>query len=323
MLVSIVVPVYNAEKYLDKCISALINQTLKNIEIILVNDGSTDNSLHICNKYKLSDNRIIVIDKKNGGASSARNIGIKAAKGDYIMFADADDYPCQNWCDSLLSKQIEYNDFFVLSDINWIDSKGKIYSQHRVINYGLVELKNYYELVINKVFSQPYNKIYNKNILYKNNILFNEKLEIGEDINFNLDYLQFCKGLFLVDKCLYNYYEDRENSLCHKYYANLFEINKITYEHNLFLFNMFNVNNKYYEVLNYNYFGSLLDCLDREILNSTSKKEMFSKMKTIIKSSSFNDCLKKSRNDIGIKQYIMLSLKNEKLYYIYYKLSKR
>lgn len=323
MLISVIVPVYNAEKYLDKCITSLLNQTYKKIEIILVNDGSTDNSLSICNKYKLSDDRITVINKKNGGASSARNAGIKVANGDYIMFADADDYADQSWCNSFAAKQIDYAGYFVLSDISWIDSKGDIYSQHGKINYDEIQLKDYYELVLNKVFNQPYNKIYDKGILYKHNILFDESLEIGEDINFNLDYLQFCKGLFFINECLYNYYEDRENSLCHKYYANLFEINKITYEHNLLLFKMFNVEQKYYDLLINGYFGSHLDCLDREMHNSKTKKEMFFKINHILKSSSFDECLRKCKNCIGKKQYIMLKHKNAKLYYLYYKLSKR
>ena len=91
MLVSIIVPIYNAEKYIFGLIENLMNQTYKNIEIILVNDGSTDNSLNICNELQSKDNRIKVIDKKNGGVSSARNKGIKESKGEYITFIDSDD----------------------------------------------------------------------------------------------------------------------------------------------------------------------------------------------------------------------------------------
>ena len=90
--VSIVVPVYNAEKYLPKCIDSILNQTFKNFELILVNDGSKDNSLIICEDYKVSDRRIKVINKKNEGVSIARNIGINSAKGKYIMFIDSDDW---------------------------------------------------------------------------------------------------------------------------------------------------------------------------------------------------------------------------------------
>lgn len=91
-LISIIVPIYNSEKFLSRCIESIINQTYRNIELILINDGSRDKSLDICNKYKKYDNRIIVIDKENEGVSATRNLGIKTAKGDYIGFVDSDDY---------------------------------------------------------------------------------------------------------------------------------------------------------------------------------------------------------------------------------------
>ena len=92
MKISIIVPIYNVEKYLERCINSLINQTYKNIEIILVNDGSTDNSLIICEKYKNIDSRIILVNKENGGLSDARNVGIDNSSGNYITFIDSDDY---------------------------------------------------------------------------------------------------------------------------------------------------------------------------------------------------------------------------------------
>ena len=91
-LISIIVPVYNVEKYVEKCINSIINQTYKNLQIILVDDGSKDNSGKICDEFKLKDNRIEVIHKNNGGLSDARNAGLKLAKGDYIGFVDSDDY---------------------------------------------------------------------------------------------------------------------------------------------------------------------------------------------------------------------------------------
>ena len=90
--ISVIVPIYNVEKYLEKCLGSIINQTYKNLEIICVNDGSTDNSLEILKKYSNQDSRIIIIDKKNGGLSSARNEGLKIATGEFIGFVDSDDY---------------------------------------------------------------------------------------------------------------------------------------------------------------------------------------------------------------------------------------
>ena len=91
-LISVIVPVFNVEKYLEKCIESIRNQTYKNLEILLINDGSTDKSLEICNKYLEIDDRIVLLNKENGGLSSARNFGIDNAKGEYITFVDSDDF---------------------------------------------------------------------------------------------------------------------------------------------------------------------------------------------------------------------------------------
>ena len=107
--VSIIVPVYNVQDYLSECIESLINQTLKDIEIILVNDGSTDNSLEICKNYAKKDNRIYIIDKKNGGLSSARNRGLDIAKGEYILFVDSDDYIINTACEILYKNAVSMN----------------------------------------------------------------------------------------------------------------------------------------------------------------------------------------------------------------------
>ena len=108
-LISIIIPVYNVEKYLAKCVESVINQTYKKIQIILIDDGSTDNSGKICDDFKLKDNRIEVIHKKNGGLSDARNAGLKIVKGDYIGFIDSDDYIEKDMYETLLCLLIENN----------------------------------------------------------------------------------------------------------------------------------------------------------------------------------------------------------------------
>lgn len=102
--ISVIIPIYNVEQYLSQCLDSIINQTYTNLEIILINDGSTDNSEKICNQYKLLDPRIIVIHKTNGGLSDARNTGIKIATGDYISFVDADDFIDENMYTILFQK---------------------------------------------------------------------------------------------------------------------------------------------------------------------------------------------------------------------------
>ena len=112
-LVSIIIPIYNVEQYLDRCIKSVINQTYKNIEIILVDDGSTDKCPEICDQYAQKDNRIVVIHKENGGLSSARNAGMKVLKGEYMLFADSDDWIKENTVEELLQIAIEHDVDFV------------------------------------------------------------------------------------------------------------------------------------------------------------------------------------------------------------------
>ena len=102
-LVSVIIPIYNVEKYINKTINSVINQTYKNLEIILVNDGATDNSLEICKKYNEIDSRIMIIEKENGGLSSARNAGLDVAKGEYISLIDGDDFIESHFIEYLLS----------------------------------------------------------------------------------------------------------------------------------------------------------------------------------------------------------------------------
>ena len=108
-MISIIIPVYNVEKYLSDCLDSVVNQTYKDLEIICVNDGSTDNSLDILNEYCSKDDRIFVVNKENGGLSSARNAGLAVAKGDFIMFLDSDDWIDNNTCEVALKQMMESN----------------------------------------------------------------------------------------------------------------------------------------------------------------------------------------------------------------------
>ena len=135
--VSIIVPVYNVSNYLPSCLDTLINQTYRNIEIILIDDNSTDNSLEICNKYKEKDPRIIVIHKENGGAASARNYGLNIYTGEYVSFVDSDDYIELNYIEKLVSMLEKYNaDISVCSFFDVKNTNVKAFDYHcDVIEY--------------------------------------------------------------------------------------------------------------------------------------------------------------------------------------------
>ena len=130
--ISVVVAIYNVEKYLEKCIQSIIFQTYKNIEIILVNDGSTDNSLNICKKYKSEDSRIIIINQENQGVSVARNNGIDRASGEYILFVDGDDYLRTDIIEKLLNNADD-NDIIAVNKLILLSEWKILYSDWRAM----------------------------------------------------------------------------------------------------------------------------------------------------------------------------------------------
>lgn len=219
---SIIIPVYNSEKYLDRCILSCINQTYKNFEIILIDDGSSDNSLKICNKYKNIDNRINVIHNKNEGVSIARNIGIENSEGKYIVFVDSDDFIEQDMLEkleNLLNKQ--KTECIIYNLDNMLKSKA-VYGEE--INNILIKL------IISEVINSPCNKVYIRDIIEKNNIRFEKNVKIGEDLLFNVLYISKIKGFYLLNENFYNYSKENKQSLTLKYnkdkYNELMLVNK-------------------------------------------------------------------------------------------------
>ena len=184
-LVSIIVPVYNVGEFIEKGIESFLKQTYKNIEIILVDDGSTDNSSKICDKYAKKDNRIKVLHKKNGGVSSARNAGLKIAKGDYILFVDGDDYIDEDYTEYFV-ELIGDND--MAFNINAYDLKNNTKNNDRskkIISADDATI----DIYLNKIGVAVWNKIYKREFLLNNNITFNETIWYGEGMLFNIQCL--------------------------------------------------------------------------------------------------------------------------------------
>ena len=180
--VSIIVPVYNVERYLSKCLDSLTNQTLKDIEIICVNDGSTDNSLGILKEYANKDSRIKIIDKQNEGVSVARNTGIEVATGQYLMFVDSDDYLVENACEKALNT-IEHNDsdICIFGHYDLVDEK-LIKSG---VNKDIIRAQKQNNQTYTAFSINIWDKIYNRNFLITNSIKFIPNLKTSEDVIFN------------------------------------------------------------------------------------------------------------------------------------------
>lgn len=229
-VISVIVPVYNVEKVLYHCIESILNQTFDDFELILVDDGSTDNSGKICDEYSEKDNRIRVIHKPNGGVSSARNAGIEAAKGEYICFVDSDDYLESNYLKELIETKKKYPDFdnvwcgfqtvedYLKSNINTVASE---YNK----DYSFSDLSSIMDLCEKWLIQMPWNKLFETKIIKENNLLFPPELSLGEDYIFNLRYLDCTNGkIAVVNKPLYDYLRDGKESLDNKYYPDLLEI---------------------------------------------------------------------------------------------------
>ena len=163
--ISIIVPVYNVEKYLKRCINSILNQTFKNFELILVNDGSTDNSLNICKNYKEKDGRIQLISQTNKGLSAARNTGLKYAKGKYVCFVDSDDFIEKEYLSLLLSNIEKYNSDIAMCEYYLTNEEGRKYSISR-----LNEPKDIHVLLGEKTFSYFYKEDCVPNVVAWNKI---------------------------------------------------------------------------------------------------------------------------------------------------------
>lgn len=209
-LVSIIIPVYKVEKYLKECVDSVIVQTYKNMEIILVDDGSPDKSGEICDAYSEKDSRIKVIHKENGGLSSARNTGIRAANGEYIQFLDSDDFLCDNTCIEKLVKIMEDDYDFVL--FNTVE--GYIDENRYVNSQGLYDLNVFlcgdkarifkYMVKTHKPLGVAYNKIIQRRTIQENNVYFKEGI-IAEDIDWIIRLFRASRKITAVNETYYVY----------------------------------------------------------------------------------------------------------------------
>lgn len=222
-LISVIVPIYKAEKYLKRCVDSILNQTHKELEVILVNDGSPDSCPYMCDEYAKMDSRIRVIHKKNGGVSTARNMGLVEATGDYITFVDSDDYLEQNMYELMLDRAIRYNCDVVMCDcLKEYSDKSILYTHDiRPGYYDKTQLYNeYYQhlLMMENVEYPPTisnwlllfrRKLYSGKSLprYINGVRFSEDLLFGAELLYNADSFYYLKN-----EALYHYWMNPDSA---------------------------------------------------------------------------------------------------------------
>ena len=332
--ISVIVPAYNVEKYIEESLNSIINQTLKDIEIIIINDGSTDKSTEIINEISRNDSRVIVINQKNSGVSKARNIGMMLAKGDYISFIDSDDYIETDMLEKMYRAAEKYDCDIVQCNYA-IDNNGerrevvqnikpnKLLKENEIIEYiktGLID---------GSLATYVWNKIFKRQFLRDNDLMFKEDLNMFEDWYFIMDIITYTKKMIFLPENLYNY-RIAPNSLSRKY----------IYNHEDLILNLQSAKLNYIKLWNLNinpykskYIISLYDDLFKiihYILNDSynlDKNTQFLKINSILKSELIENNINKNNDSLYIlnrstnKLYlkpILYGVRNKNLNLIYY-----
>lgn len=246
--VSVIVPIYNVEKYLEKCINSLLSQTLEDIQIILVNDGSKDNSGNIAKEYeKNNKDRVIYVEKENGGLSDARNYGLKYATGDFVAFLDSDDYIEKNAYEEMYNKAIEENADYVECDFIWeFPNKIRVDKQYPYKNKK--EMLSFVRVV-------AWNKLIKRQLITDNNLEFPKGLRY-EDVEFTYKLIPFINKFAYVDKPFVHYVQ-REGSIANVQNERTAEIFTVL-DNVIEFYKKNNIYEEYRDELEYNYARYLL-----------------------------------------------------------------
>lgn len=218
------------ELYIGRCIESILSQSYQQFEIILVNDGSTDTSLEICENYSKSDSRIIVINQANSGPSVARNNGIKKAEGEFIQFIDSDDFleprAIENMIEAICDTDIVIAPYFNVHEQDSSIKKNLIKHEFQGVYEKEQFILNFGEIVRNEMFNYIWNKLYRAELI-KNRTNFSKYIKIGEDMIFNLDCFEISNRITVIQTPVYNHIWYNAESIKKKYHPDLFEMRKI------------------------------------------------------------------------------------------------
>lgn len=308
--ISVIVPVYKAEKYIEACTAAILGQSEPDLELLLIDDGSPDQSGAICDKLAETDARIRVIHKENGGASSARNRGLNEVTGRYVMFCDSDDRPAENWCKELLAAmEAGGADLCVCGYACVKDGKTVRESVIRSEDGKAVDtdLWTLYEI---RQLNTPWNKIFRRSVIEENCLRFDETMTDGEDQYFNLCYLQQSgQRIRILPQALYHYTEDNAQSVTSRYIPKMWEQKKKSYA--LLYQLLFEEGTTGKEKLP-EFYDSMIDAVSRVLNNNISSGNKLSTCKKIRMNSKIlrdpvcREALKKGNCKTVSKRYVRL-----------------
>lgn len=329
--ISVIIPAYNAQEYIQNAIESAKNQTLKDIEIILVDDGSTDDTFEICKRYSISDKRIKVIHQDNKGISAARNIGIDNATGEYISFLDSDDTIELSMFEELYNCSIKYGEDkpdFIDCGINMLNlnlgTKNLIMHKHPknikfdrqyLINKVIPPMINISNNENEFIFPFVWNKIFKSSVISDNNLRFNEELKQWEDRPFLVQFLHKANSAVFYDKYFYNYITRNQLSLSTKYNDNEFET--ILYTFNLYreLFgNLYNFNNEY----TIRYTIKTISSTINKIIHSNEEKNKNDKIIKILSNNDVLEWFNKMKNSDFFEKIIKYCIMKKYFYICIY-----
>lgn len=323
--VSIVVPIYNVENYLEKCINSIVDQTYRELEIILVDDGSKDGSPDICNNWKEKDSRIRVIHKVNGGLSSARNAGLEVASGEYIMFEDSDDW-LENDIVEKCVERIEKDDSdMVIFGYKKVDEKGKELGSFTFGNktYSQEELsEQLHRRILEMSFGYAWNKLYRLSVIKESGVKNDLKVIDREDLHFNLKLLVNINKISFIEEIGYNYLQ-RRTSLLHNYDTKRLDGVNIFVEkmHSL----SWNDSKSEMKVFNMTVLHYISDCIVKNIIwnKNLRKKEAVNTMQGIVDRLKYKNELFYDMDNPRYLNILYKAIKedNMKVFYRYVKLS--
>lgn len=328
--VSIIIPVYNSERTLERCLDSVINQTYKNIEILIVNDGSKDKSLEIMKEYQKKDNRIMVINQENKGLSGARNAGLDKATGEYVTFIDSDDYIKANLIKDTIEIFNRYNCDVVRNNYELAYKDGntkyrkELYEENEILSINEKKEELIKNILLGKVQSYSWLLTIKKEILDKNSLKFDEDIFFMEDIVFLIRLIFFIKNIYFMSEPKYYYYQSNENSLTKdskKYIKNIKNILIMKKRLEKILKMNMDEYEAYLKIINTIYLNGIIGYLKTAVRNSENYKKILEELKKIRESQEIEEMLNnKSLNLLKFHFRIYILLYEKKQYNILIKI---
>lgn len=291
--VSVIVPVYNGEKYIDTCMKCLLEQTYSNIEIILVNDGSKDKSGEICDRYAQNNNNVKVVHKSNGGLSSARNAGIEASTGEFLYFYDVDDEITPDLVKDNVELAQKHNADVVLFCFWYYveDRKELISNQMQETFIGNSQEffeRGLTEVIEKEIFNAPWNKMVRRSVMEENNIRFNTDYPIYEDVIFASEMFPKVSKIVVNKEMYYKYFVRSSGTLITRYYPNLFDAVSLYYKNIVQYCNKYKNHDTQLARFNYLYFRLITAHLKQVSCHKDlAKKEKYRLLKRICEDQLF------------------------------------